>query len=119
VQPAGPSIPHFEDAPAALVAVLAPIAAAPDATLPPLHLERALRAARPRDAFTLWHLMRRTRGEAAERVYARLAALAPPPAGVTRARILAGDLDALDAWWETLGLGNAALFRKWGARAGL
>ena len=117
--PAGPAIPHFEDAPAALVDALATMGAAPDATLPPLQLERALRAARPRDAFTLWHLMRRTRGEAAERVYARLAALAPPPAGMTLARVLARDQDALDAWWETFGLGNAALFTKWGARAGL
>jgi hypothetical protein len=117
--PAGPSIPHFEDAPAALVDALAAIGAASDAVLPPLQLERALRAARPRDAFTLWHLLRRTRGEAAERVHSRLAALAPPPAGVTREQALAGDQDALDAWWETLGLGNAALFRKWGARTGL
>jgi hypothetical protein len=38
---------------------------------------------------------------------------------VTREQALAGDQDALDAWWETLGLGNAALFRKWGARTGL
>jgi hypothetical protein len=117
--PAGPAIPHFEDAPAALVEALEPVGAAPEAVIAPLHLERALRAARPRDAFTLWHLLRRTRGEAAGRVYARLAELVPPPAGVTRERVLANDRAALDAWWETLDLGKATLFRKWGARAGL
>lgn len=117
--PAGPAIPHFDDAPAALVEALEPVGAAPEAVLAPLQLDRALRAARPRDAFTLWHLLRRTRGEAAGLVYARLAELAPPPAGVTLERALANDHGALDAWWETLGLGSAALFRKWGARTGL
>ena len=36
---------------------------------------------RPRDAFTLWHLLRRAEGPQAVRLYERLAALSPPPAG--------------------------------------
>jgi hypothetical protein len=117
--PAGPSIPHFEDAPAALIDALAPIGAAPDAMLPPLQLERALRAARPRDAFTLWHLLRRAEGPQAARLYERLAALSPPPAGVTRELALARDRIALESWWNSLGLGDAELFGRWRARPGL
>ena len=40
---------------------------------------------------TLWHLLTRGTPEERARVYDRLAALAPPPEGVTREQILAGN----------------------------
>ena len=115
---AGPGTPYFDDAPGALVEALAAI----DATtgrMPGAALETALAAARPRDAFTLWHLLRRAAGADASRLYDRLAALAPPPAGVTRDLALAKDRAALEAWWNTFGLGNAELFGRWRARPAL
>jgi hypothetical protein len=69
-----------------------------------------LRDARPRDALTLWHLLVRTRDP---RVYDRLAELAPPPADIDRAEVLAGNRAALDRWWEALGLGSASWWRSW------
>ncbi|HEV3468707.1 MAG TPA: kelch repeat-containing protein [Pyrinomonadaceae bacterium] len=42
-----------------------------------------LAEARPKDSLTLWHLLSRTKGDARARVFGRLAALVPPPEGVT------------------------------------
>jgi hypothetical protein len=76
-------------------------------------LTTVLDAARPRDGLTLWHLL--TRGTSAERsrVYDRMAALIPPPQGVTRTAVLAGDRAALDAWWDALGLDSASWWHLW------
>ena len=54
--------------------------------------------ARPRDALTVWHLLARTSGEARSSVYARLAALVAPPAGVTREGALNLDRTMLNEW---------------------
>jgi len=115
---AGPGTPHFDDAPGALVEALSTIDGSPD-RVPAQALETALAAARPRDAFTLWHLLRRAAGQDAVRLYERLAALSPPPAGVTRESVLAKDRTALESWWNTFGLGDAALFGRWRARAAM
>jgi hypothetical protein len=115
---AGPGTPHFDDAPVALVEALSAI----DATTGPMPgaaLDTALAAARPRDAFTLWHLLRRAAGADAGRIFERLAALSPPPAGVTRDLALGKDRSALESWWNTFGVGDAGLFGKWRARPGL
>lgn len=64
--------------------------------------EEVARAAAPSDAVTLWHLLARTSGTTRAEVYRRLAALAPPPAGVTEARVMALDRTALDRWWDAL-----------------
>ncbi len=61
-----------------------------------------LHAATPNDAITLWHLLGRTSGISRSAVYARLAALAPPPAGVSGTAVLALDHRALTAWWDAL-----------------
>ena len=53
---------------------------------------------------TLWHLLTRGSPEERARVYDRLAALVPPPEGVTRELILAGNRAALDRWWDQLGV---------------
>ena len=83
-------------------------------------LDSVLAAARPRDAFTLWHLLRRADGADAGRIFERLAALSPPPAGVTRELVLSGRTEAaLEAWWNTFGLGDAELFGRWRARPAL
>src|SRR5207302_1046317 len=67
--------------------------------------------ARPRDALTLWHLLARLSGRDRARVYDRLAALVPPPTGVTRDGVLGGDRRMLDLWWNRLGLGDTLLWR--------
>jgi hypothetical protein len=113
----GPGTPYFEDAPAPLVEALARLdfarlAAGERAAA----VEAVVTSARPRDAMTLWH--RLTRGEPGERgrVFDRLAELAPPPAGVTRAGILEADREMLDRWWDEFGLGESASWRMYKAR---
>jgi len=96
---AGPGTPFFVDAPDELLSALSRLdfeAGGAEA------LEAALRAARPRDTLTLWHLLARVNGPARERVYERLAAISPPPAGVTREKVLGLDRDALAAWKDDL-----------------
>lgn len=66
-----------------------------------------------RDEVTLWHLLSRVAPANRDRVFDRLAMLAPPPPGVTRDGIRAGDRTMLDAWWDGLGLGSTSLWRTW------
>jgi hypothetical protein len=75
-------------------------------------LDTVLSQAVPEDAFTLWHLLTRGTPTQTERVYTALAALVPAPAGVTRDGILRADRKMLDAWWDQLGLGNTAWWRR-------
>src|SRR3989440_12169525 len=91
---AGPGTPFFEDAPAAYVAALARYDFAGDRAA----LDTLLDGARPRDTLTLWHLLSRANDTDRARVYERLAALAPPPDGVTREGVLQLDRAMLDAW---------------------
>lgn len=108
----GPGTPCFDDAPAALrdallkldFEKLTPGAAAAE-------LAVVLEQARRRDALTLWHLLGRTSGEDRARVYDRFASLVPPPAGVTRDGVLAGNPRMLDLWWNKLGYGDTSLWR--------
>jgi hypothetical protein len=76
-----------------------------------------LSKARKRDALTLWHLLSRTTGIERARVYDRLTQLVPPPPGVSREGILAGDATTQramrDLWWDTLGLGDTSWWRMW------
>jgi hypothetical protein len=114
----GPGTPRYEDAPSGYAEALAVLdfGAADD---PRRAAALALRVsqARRRDALTLWHLL--ARGTAAERarVYERLASLAPPPRAATAARVLAGDRDALAAWWDSLEVETGTWWRllkkKW------
>jgi hypothetical protein len=111
----GPGIPRFDDAPAAFADALAMLEA--DGSGDDRHnaLVVVLGTARDRDAFTLWHLLTRVDRSTAERVFDRLVALAPPPAGVRRDDVLAGNRAALDAWWDSFGLGDASWFRRFTA----
>lgn len=64
------------------------------------------------DAFTLWHLLTRCQPAQEPRVYDRLAALVPPPPGVTREGILRAGRSQLDRWWDQLGLGETGWWRQ-------
>ncbi len=113
----GPGTPFFEDAPQALRDALIPLDFGPvgegNQKQREAALDSALAAARPRDAFTLWHLLSRTEGADRDRVFDRLAQFVPPPAGVTREDILAGNRHMLDLWWDALGLRDTSWWRMW------
>lgn len=101
----GPGTPRYEDAPSGYGAALDVLDfAAPNDRRRAEAFSLVLSAARPRDALTLWHLL--TRGTPDERtlVYDRLSAIAPPPRGVAREAVLAGDREALHTWWDSLGV---------------
>jgi FecR protein/Putative zinc-finger len=106
----GPGTPHYEDAPSELIASLRRFdfenGGGPE-------LGIVLSQARKADAFTLWHLLARTAGEARSSVYDHLARLVPAPEGVTREGILRLDRDMLDLWWNALGLDDASWWRIW------
>lgn len=106
----GPGTPHYEDAPAELIASLARFDFENGGTP---ELAVVLSNARKEDAFTLWHLLARTAGEARSRVYDHLASLVPAPDGVTREGILRLDRNMLDLWWNELGLDDASWWRIW------
>jgi hypothetical protein len=91
----GPGTPYFEDASEQFLDALAKFdfnGGGADA----LHV--VLYEARTRDTLTLWHLLARVEGAERERVYERLALLAPPPASVTRQGILLLDPAMLYDW---------------------
>jgi anti-sigma factor RsiW len=68
-------------------------------------LARLLALATEKEAVTLWHLLSRTSGDERATVYEKLAAMRPPPPGVTREAILAGDPTLRRMWGVELGLG--------------
>jgi hypothetical protein len=76
-------------------------------------LELLFAESRRDDAFTLWHLLGRVSGAELSRVYDRLSAYVPPPAGVTRAGVERRDKAMLDLWWNELGPENAYWYRFW------
>jgi hypothetical protein len=94
---AGPGTPFFPDASQIFLDALSKFDFAGGGTD---SLRAILSEARTRDTLTLWHLLARVEGDERQHVYERLAALAPPPAGVTRAGILQLD-DAMLANWKT------------------
>jgi hypothetical protein len=110
----GPGTPRYEDAPSGYGEALDVLdfgrlgdprrAAA---------FDLILTSARRRDALTLWHLLTRGTLDERARVYDRLDALAPPPPGVTRAKVLAGDRPSLDQWWDALGYDTANWWKIW------
>ena len=102
---AGPGTPRYEDAPSGYAEALTVLDFfLADDPRRPAALELVLSTARPRDAMTLWHLLTRGSPDERARVYDRLATLVPPPEGVTRELILAGDRAALSRWWDQLGV---------------
>jgi hypothetical protein len=105
----GPGTPYFENAPAALGAAVDVIdLPGADPAARAAALDRVLAVSRPEDALTLWHLLQRVDGPARDRVYDRLAAIVPPPDGVTREGVRRGDARMLELWWDHLGFGDTA-----------
>jgi len=112
----GPGTPCYQDAPAGLEEALTILDfSSTQDVRRGAALDTVLGAARPRDALTLWHLLSRGTTDERGRVYDRMAALIPPPQGVTRERVVRGDRTALDAWWNALGLGTSSWWRFWKA----
>ena len=85
----------------------------PDDAGVPSALSLVLDQSEERDEVTLWHLLARVPRLDRDRVFDRLASFVPPPTGVTRDGIRAGDRRMLDAWWDALGLGTTSLWRTW------
>jgi anti-sigma factor RsiW len=95
----GPGIPYFEDAPERLKQALAAFGfekGGSDA------LDIVLAESRVRDTLTLWHLLSRVNAGDRARVYDRIAALTPVPAGVSREQALKLDRETLRRWREEL-----------------
>lgn len=110
----GPGTPYFEDASPSFREALTKFDFASNTPADHQALVSVLLAeARQNDALTLWHLLSRVNEADRPRVYDRLAALAPPPPGVTREGILSLDQHMLDSWWNSLGLGDISLWRMY------
>ena len=105
----GPGIPHYEDAPAAMVDGLTRFDRHSDTTV----LPEILANARPKDALSLWHLLRRAPVQDRGAVYDRLAQLIQVPEDVSREQAIRGDTRAIDALWNALGLGDTDWWRMW------
>jgi hypothetical protein len=88
----GPGIPYFDDAPETLKQALDRNG----------DLSIILAESRIRDTLTLWHLLARVKPDERERVYDRIAALTPIPAGVSREQALKLDPETLKHWREEL-----------------
>lgn len=110
----GPGTPYFEDASAKLREALARWDFE-DSTVQQRDADLALvlAEARPSDALTLWHLLSRVDSGQRGTVFNRLNAIAPLPAGATRDGVLRLDQAMLDAWWNSLGFDDIAVWRHW------
>jgi FecR protein len=110
----GPGVPYFEDASESFREALHTFDQSESSSeTTSSALSTILSQARPRDGLTLWHLLSRTLGPERAQVYARFAALVPPPPGVTREGMLILDPHMLDLYWNALDLGDISLWRFW------
>ena len=91
----GPGLPYPVRAGDALRRAVAAYDAEPTSAAA---LDAVLAAADAHSTITLWHLLQRAAPAARERVYARMAAIAPPPATATRERVVRGESGALQRW---------------------
>jgi hypothetical protein len=95
----GPGIPYFDDAPEALKRALETFAFEKTHDGP---LAVILSESRKRDTLTLWHLLSRVEAGDRARVFDRITALTPLPAGVIREKALHLDHQTLEHWREEL-----------------
>jgi len=108
----GPGTPYFEDASEKFRAALRTFDFASESPeIREQSLRTVLAEARPRDAFTLWHLLFRVSNKQLQLVYDRLVSFAPLPPGVTRAGTLDRNPQMMDAWWNVFGLGDISIWR--------
>ena len=98
----GPGTPYFEDSSGAFRSALQKVDFDPDAAMRSTALTLMLNDARPKDTLTLWHLLTRVDGADRVRVYEKMAALDPPPPGVTREGVLQLNQTMLDGWRDEL-----------------
>lgn len=108
----GPGIPYYQDAPANLINALGRFDS--DSDQPAIAV--ILAEARPRDAISLWHLLRRVQPVDRGRVYDHLAQFITVPAGVTREGVLAANPKMIDSLWDTLDIGDTSWWRMWKSR---
>lgn len=109
----GPGTPYSERTSEAYRQALARLDFNPGGADVERALSLVLDESEERDEVTLWHLLTRVPDADRGRVFDRLASFVPPPTGVTRDGIQAGDRRMLDAWWDALGLGTTSLWRTW------
>jgi len=101
----GPGTPVFDSAPAEMKAALERLDfESEEPSVRAKALQDVVRAAERRDALTLLTLLWRVRADERGLVYDGLAAVLPPPPGVTRESIISGDREMLNRWWEVLPL---------------
>ena len=98
----GPGTPYFEDSSATFRESLRKVDFDPDEAARSAALTSMLNDTRPKDTLTLWHLLARVDGDDRVRVYDKMAALDPPPAGVTREGVLQLDEKMLELWRDEL-----------------
>jgi FecR-like protein len=100
----GPGTPYFSDSSEQFQRSLAMVDFEPNSEQISYvtSLEMLLVNARARDTLSLWHLLPRVDGRNRTLVYERMAALVPPPAGVTREGVLQLNEPMLQAWKEKL-----------------
>lgn len=65
-------------------------------------LQAVLEESRSRDILTLWHLLARAPASTHQRIFDRLAELAPLPQDIDRQEALAGNREALIKWRDTM-----------------
>jgi FecR protein len=95
----GPGLPVRDDAPEPLRRAVSAFDRKPD---DPSALSAILEAAGADDGMTLWNLLPRVPETARSLVFAHLAAVSPPPAGVTEEGVLRLDRSQLAAWWDSI-----------------
>lgn len=113
----GPGTPYFEDASQTFRAALTKLDFEPGtAQATDNSLLKVLAEARVRDTLTLWHLLYRVDGNNRALVFDRLAALTPPPPGVTREGVLQLDEGMLRLWkghLDNIWTGASPLKKGW------
>jgi hypothetical protein len=95
----GPAIPYFNDAPENLKKAVDSFGVEKSRDR---ELAIVLAESRVRDTLTLWHLLSRVEPRDRERVYDRIAALTPVPAGISRELALKLDPQTLRHWKDEL-----------------
>jgi hypothetical protein len=95
----GPGIPYFDDAPENLKNAVDRFGFEKASKS---GLDIILAESRVRDTLTLWHLLQRVEPRDRERVYNRIAALTPVPAGISRELALKLDPETLRRWKDDL-----------------
>jgi hypothetical protein len=94
----GPGTPYFDDSAPEFQEALKKLDFDKAAASRSSALQSILNYSRARDTLTLWHLLPRVNEDDRVRVYEKMEAFAPPPAGVTRDGVLKLDQKMLAQW---------------------